>query len=360
MSPDPLDLLQTFVNARGPCGDEAEVRALCRQRLAPLVDEVWTDAAGNVIGKLAGAGPGPAAPAVRVVAHMDELSLIAKRINEDGSLRVERLGGMYPFSFGRGPVDILGDGGILPGVLSFGSLHVTRESPGAHRMIPKEARGLGETPAWEDVRVITRQAPAALAAAGVHAGSRVVVAQSRRGLQVIEDCVAGYFMDDRAPLCAMLHALAQLQRRGTRPARDVYFIASSTEEIGGGPASYTCRLLPGELTLALDVGPVAQEYGIVLSADPVVVYRDAVGVYDKPVSDELVRVGRRLGMQPQCAVLGGYGSDASLAQSRGQAAQAALLCLPVENTHGYEILHRDSIARCGELLAAFLQPGRNS
>lgn len=49
-----FDLLQLLINAKGPCGEEDEVRALCKQHLQPLVDETWTDAAGNLIGKIRG------------------------------------------------------------------------------------------------------------------------------------------------------------------------------------------------------------------------------------------------------------------------------------------------------------------
>ena len=74
----------------------------------------------------------------------------------------------------------------------------------------------------------------------------------------------------------------------------------------------------------------------------------------KKLADHLVRLGEKLGLEPQCAIWSSYGSDASLALSRGQSARAALLCFPVENTHGYEIMHKDSISKCAHLLEAYL------
>ena len=59
------------------------------------------------------------APAIRLMAHMDEISMIVKRINEDGSLRVDPLGGILPGAIGQCPVDILGDQEKFSGVLSF-------------------------------------------------------------------------------------------------------------------------------------------------------------------------------------------------------------------------------------------------
>src|SRR5580704_14601807 len=111
-----MDLLQSLIDARGPCGQEEEVREVCRGALHPLADEIWVDPAGNLIGKIHGK---EATKAIRIMVHMDEISMIVKRINDDGTLRVNPLGGLFPGSFGQGPVDILGDKEILTAVLSF-------------------------------------------------------------------------------------------------------------------------------------------------------------------------------------------------------------------------------------------------
>src|SRR5690242_19510797 len=67
-----LDLLQSLVSARGPCGQEDEVRAVCLKHLT-TADAVWTDPAGNLIGKVEGKDR---SQAIRIFVHMDELSLI--------------------------------------------------------------------------------------------------------------------------------------------------------------------------------------------------------------------------------------------------------------------------------------------
>lgn len=350
-----IDLLQRLVNARGPCGEEDEVRTLCQKELAGVAEDIWIDPAGNLIGKIAGSESLP--DALRIVVHMDELSLIVKRVNEDGSLRVNPLGGIFPFNFGQGPVDIMGDLSTFSGVLSFGCMHTTRESTNINKIIPEENRGQGKAPCWDDVTVITRKSVSELKSAGVHPGTRVVIAQSRRQLHLFQDCVSGYFLDNRAALVVAIAAFKKIKMSSRQPKRDLYFVATCAEEVGGHGASYAARTLPGEITLAIDVGPVAKEYQTVLSPDPIVVYQDAVALYDKKICDHLVHIGETLGLKPQCAIWGSYGSDASLAYSRGQTAKSALLCFPVENTHGYEITHKDSLDRCATLLAAYLLEG---
>lgn len=347
-----LDLLQALIDARGPCGEEDEVRDLCQKEIEGIVDSIWIDPAGNLIGKVE--GETGESGSIRVMVHMDEISLIVKRINEDGSLRVNPLGGIHPFSLGQGPVDVMGDQEVFSGVLSFGCMHTTKETVNVNKMTPEEDQGLGKTPAWDDVTIITRKSPKELENAGVHPGTRVVVAQSKRKIHQFQDCIASYFLDNRAAIFVAISAFKQIKLSGKKPKKDIYFVATCTEEVGAHGASYAARTLPGDITLAIDVGPVAKEYQTVLSPDPIVVYQDAVGLYDKKICDRLVHLGLKLNYKPQCATFGSYGSDASLAYSRGQSAKAVLLCFPVENTHGYEITHKDSLKCCASLLKEYL------
>jgi putative aminopeptidase FrvX len=87
---------------------------------------------------------------------------------------------------------------------------------------------------------------------------------------------------------------------------------------------------------------------------PVVAYADDAVVYDKPVADHLMALGRELGVSPRAAVWESYDSDASQSRSSGQAVRAALLSLPTLSTHGYEVQHRETVGRCARLLAEFL------
>ena len=87
---------------------------------------------------------------------------------------------------------------------------------------------------------------------------------------------------------------------------------------------------------------------------PVVAYADDAVVYDKPVADHLLALGRELGLDPRAAVWESYDSDASQAESSGQAARTALLSLPTLSTHGYEGQHRETVERTARLVAEFL------
>jgi putative aminopeptidase FrvX len=164
-------------------------------------------------------------------------------------------------------------------------------------------------------------------------------------------------MDDRAAVTALLDTARVLRDRAQSPTADVYFVFTTSEEIGGVGGSYASRNLPGDLTLALEVGPTEAEYGTSCSGGPIIAYSDAQCVYDKDVADRLMEIANKLGLSPQAAVLGAFESDASHAKASGLSPRAGLLCLPTLSTHGYEVIARDAIPAMTDVLVEFLLNG---
>lgn len=344
------DLLQELLQTYGPCGQEDAVRDVCRRELTPCVDEAWVDEAGNLVGLIRGTDSD--APAIRVMAHMDELSMLVKRIEPDGTLHMTPLGKMYPGNFGLGPVALLGDRETVNGVLTLGSEHTTQESQRIWETKPDQGDKALD---WLHVYVFTGHTPDELADAGVRPGTRACVDASKRVLvDVGDNYVGSYFMDDRAPVTALLETARRSNQRDKAPRADTYFVFTTNEEIGGVGGSYASRTLPGDLTLALEVGPAEAEYGTTCSGGPIVAYSDAEGVYDKAVADRLLEVATSLGLSPQPAVLGAFESDGSHAKASGVAAKAGLLCLPTLSTHGYEVIARNAIPDMAAALVEFL------
>jgi putative aminopeptidase FrvX len=310
---------------------------------------MWVDPAGNLVGLIHGSDR--AGAATRVLAHMDELSMLVKRVEPDGTLKLTPLGTMYPSNFGLGPVAVLGDTQTLIGVLTLGSEHTTKES---QRIWQTKPDGGDKSMDWPYVYVFIGRTAEELAAAGVRPGTRVCVDRSKRNLVEVGDYLGSYFMDNRAAVTALLQAARMLHDREKRPAGDLYLVFTTNEEIGGVGGSYASRTMPGELTLALEVGPTEAEYSTTVSGGPIVAYSDALCVYDKDVADRLMEIATELGLSPQAAVLGAFESDASHAKANGLSPRAGLLCLPTLSTHGYEVIARAAIPAMAEVLVEFL------
>jgi putative aminopeptidase FrvX len=192
---------------------------------------------------------------------------------------------------------------------------------------------------------------------GIRPGSRVCVHRSKRTLVEFGDYLGCYFMDDRAAITALLQVARRLSQRAERPVGDVYFVFTTNEEIGGVGGAYASRTLPGELTLAVEVGPTEAEYGTTCDGGPIIAYSDAQCVYDKDVADALMAIATEQGLSPQAAVLGAFESDASQSKASGLSPRAGLLCLPTLSTHGYEVITRDAIAAITGVLAEFVRRG---
>ena len=343
-------LLESLLLARGPGGQEEEVRAVCRRELEASCDEVWMDAADNLVGVIRAAGVSretAQSRAIRVMAHQDEIAMVVKRIAEDGRLHVVALGGAFPVNFGMCPVDVMGETDVLPGVLSFGTMHGTSESP-------QSAHILSGNVQWADVHVITRRTQAELVEMGVRPGSRVVLSQHWRRPFRVNDAIAAHFLDDRAPVVAALRAAEQLAQRKSDLKQDVYVVLTTNEEETNSGAQYAARTLPGDVCIALEVGPIAEEYGTRLCADPIILTGDENGLYTKAISDDLLAAAIRCGYTPQPALMPGFASDASAVLGSGSSPRAGCLAMPTENTHGYELITGDAMQACTRTLVAYL------
>ena len=345
MSPGVRAQLQELVNARGPCGQEDEVAAVCARLLSELGLSYDTDDAGNMIARI-----GPEQPrdeSIRVLLHLDEISFMIKRVLADGTVKLTALGSFSAGFLGQIPVEILGHGGIVPGVLSLGSWHTGEETADVWHA----KHGNYDLNQYE---VITGMDGETLIDAGVRPGCRVVVARQHRMLWETGDLIAGFALDNRAPIAAAFEAI-RLLLQTDGPGVPVYLVFTREEELGAGTAGFATARLPGALAIAIDVAPVsANEYANQVDQYPTIGYKDDWAVYDKGVADALVQRALRLEMLPGIGIFENYTSDASAAKRLGGAAQAALIGVPMENTHGYEIIHSDAVENTARLLASFL------
>ncbi|WP_238938661.1 M42 family peptidase [Pseudomonas typographi] len=337
--------------AQGLGSEEGSVRQLCQGYLGKWCDDVWADQAGNLVGVLRAPATGGATQrpeAILVMAHLDEVAMSVKRVEADGTLKVIALGGVNPVNFGMCPVDILGAQATLPGVLSFGTMHATAESPQGADVQRGDVT-------WGDVHMVTRRSAPELKAAGVRPGTRVVLSRHWRKPIELADALAAHFMDDRAPLLATLRAAEALAGERGALRQDVYFAFSTREEESNAGALFAARHLPCSTAIAIEVGPVAAEYGTRLEVNPIIVAADEKGPYSRSVTDALIGAGERSGYTPQVALLVDFASDASAILASGVIGRAGCLAIPTENTHGFEIVLRDGISACAQVLATYLR-----
>ncbi|BDI31690.1 peptidase M42 [Capsulimonas corticalis] len=345
--PNTLDLIRELIAIPGPPGQESAVATAVAAHAESLGCAHATDARGNLIIAAPGAGAVPEKARVVVMAHLDEIALMVERIEPDGLLRVVSLGGLLPWKLGEGPVEILASSGEITGVLGFGSIHTNSpESPTV------KARDSALT--WDAARVFTGLSVTELKARGVRPGTRVVLGRARRTVTEMGDFIAAPFLDDRADVAALLLALEIVKSEGLN-LPGVVFAATSAEEVGGHGALYMLRNLQPEVGIALEIGPRVPESRFTLDDQPTVWVHD--GYCDTLASDLDLIAGaaEAAKLTPHWQALSRGGSDASCAGSHGLVARPITLAFAAENSHGYEITHKDSVTNLARLLVEVLR-----
>jgi len=229
---DLIDLMLT----PGLSGHEERVAALIRARLAAEGLTSRVDRMGNVIATFEG---DPEAPSVMLFTHMDQLGFFVRRIEADGLVRVERMGGVSERAMAAQAVTLcVGEGRDVPGIIMNKAHHATT---------PEEKYKVLTAP---QITIDTGHgSKAALEAAGVQIGTPVVYRP-----QVIEldgDRIAGTSVDDRAGCAVLLEIARGLALRMDGPT--VHLVFSVQEEFNLRGALVAAQTLTPDIALQIDL-----------------------------------------------------------------------------------------------------------
>jgi putative aminopeptidase FrvX len=320
-----LRLLADLLAVPSPSGREESMAGIVRRELDTLGFTHETDGAGSVLVRLDGRSPD--APLCCYASHMDEIGVVVTAVEPDGSLRVNRTGGLMPWKIGEGPVEILGDHESIIGVLSMGSTH----GAGADK----------NRITWENVRLLTGLSPAQLKAAGVRPGSTGVPTRERRGPVLFGDesdpLVAAWTFDDRAGVALLLRLLARIKDEGIRPYHPTLIAFTASEEVGGQGAKNVVRREQPQTFIAVDGAPIPPGTPLKLDGRPAIWSKDRVAHYDQRLVRAFCQAAQEAGTECQPVVYDGAASDASLVYYAGLAERVACFGHVRENSHGYEV-----------------------
>jgi putative aminopeptidase len=345
------ELLTELMLIPGLSGYEERVAGAVRGHLDRMGLAHRTDRLGNVTCTLPG---DPAAPSVMVFTHMDQLGFIVRKIEADGLIRLERLGGVPDRALPAQAVVLCTPQGDLPGVIANKSHHATDPAE-KFRVVPYAEL-------YVDAGFSSREKALA---AGVNIGTPVVYMP--RVVPLAGNRLAGTSIDDRAG-CAVLLALAD-RLRGVRGLPTIHLVWSVQEEFnlrGVLPAATAAApdiALQIDLILATDTPDMATRGDVTLGGGPAMsLYsfhgRGTLnGVIPHPALVRLMEDSAAATNTPlQRSAHTGALTDLSYIQFMGAEGVACLdVGFPLRYTHSaLEVVDLTDLSRLSDLLAQAL------
>ena len=220
----------------GLSGHEGRVRRYLARQLADLGLKTRTDRLGNLIATLDGdAG----APSVMLFTHMDQLGFVVRKIEADGLIRIERLGGVPERALPSQAVLIcVGEGRDRVGVIANKSHHATTPDE-KYRVVPYADLYIDAGFASRDEAL----------AAGVDIGTPIVYRPQVMALS--DNRIAGTSVDDRAGCAVIVEVARALLKQRKRPT--MHFVFSVQEEFNLRGAVTAAQALQPDIAIQLDL-----------------------------------------------------------------------------------------------------------
>ena len=226
--------LKRLVNAYGVSGDEFGVAQIAADILRPYVDRVEIDKFGNVTGyKSCGK---PRAKKLMLDAHIDQIGFLVTDITKEGFLRFMGMGVDQRMLLGSELMVLPKGQEPIYGIVSCLPPHV--QNGDYSKAIPIDEMYLDVGMSYEQV------------SQKVKVGDYMAFAND--AIDLLNGCVCGKSMDDRACFMTIIHALDLL--KDSDFGCDLIIVGSTKEEVGGHGARTRAYYDRPDYAIAIDVG----------------------------------------------------------------------------------------------------------
>lgn len=335
-----MELLKKLSQTPGISGREERIRALIKEELEKLADEVKVDAIGNVIAFKKGKSGGKK---VMISGHMDEIGFIVSQI-EGGFLRLSPVGGLDPRNLVAQRV-------VVHGRKDLRGIMMPAIKP-VHIMTAEEAKApLKISDLYVDLG-LTQEETEKL----VRIGDPVTI--DREFIEFGAN-VSGKAMDDRAGVWVMIEALRQVKEHEV----DIYAVASVQEEVGlrGATAgAYGIRPDIGvalDVTLAVDGPGSSKQYQVTaLGEGAAIKIMDSASISNYKLVDFMRSLAEENQIKYQMEILPRGGTDAGAIERVQTGCPVITLSVPTRHVHSnVETINIEDIKNTAALLAKFLE-----
>ncbi len=331
-------LLKRISETPGAPGFETQIRNLIKGEIEGLVDEMYIDTMGSLIGVRKGREP----KRVMVAAHMDEISFIVTHIDDEGFIRFHPLGGFDPKTLTAQRVIVHGREDIL-GVMG---------SKPVHLMTAEEKN---KNPQLKDYFIDTGRSVAQVKEL-VDIGDPIT---RDRELIMMGECINGKSLDNRVSVYILIEVLKAL--KGKSLPYDFYAVFTVQEEVGLRGAFNAAGHIDPDFGIGLDVTiafdtPGAMPYEVVtkLGKGTAIKIYDGSIICDTRMTSYMKSTATKHAIPYQLEILPAGGTDTGAIQRQGtKGSIAGAISIPLRHVHqSIEMAHVQDIMSSIDLLTA--------
>ncbi len=337
-----MELMRELCLASGVSGGEDEVAEIIERELKDVADNIERDVMGNIIVTKKGSKK---APKIMLDAHMDEIGLMVKYIDDNGYILFSKIGGINDQMLMNQTVTIHSSvGEDVIGVIGSKPPHVTK---------PEERnKVVNYDSMFIDIGAKDKEDAEKMVRVGDLMTFNSLFAEYPNNM------VMGKAIDNRAGCYVLIEVLKRVDADVT-----VYGVGTVQEEVGLKGAKTAAFKLNPDYALALDVtlsgdhpGIKPEEAPVVMGKGPALIISDASGrgILTQPaVRDLLIKAGEENDIDYQLEVSDGGTTDGTAIHLTREGIPTGVISVPTRYIHTpVSICSMDDIESTIELIVA--------
>jgi putative aminopeptidase FrvX len=274
-------------------------------------------------------------------AHVDTLGAMIRSINADGTIKFSVIGGpLLPTYDGEYCYVITRDNKIFSGTF-------LSNSPAAH--VHKDARTLARSEENMHIRLDEKvKSKSDVQALGINAGDFIVL--DPKTVITESGFIKSRFLDDKISVAILFSLIDEILDKSIVLKNNLKIIISTYEEEGHGASA----IPQVDELIAVDMGCIGEDLSCT-EYDVSICAKDSFSPYDFDITNKLIALAKKEGLQYAVDIYPYYGSDVSAALKGGNSIRGGLIGPGVSASHGMERTHVDAVNNTLKLLLAYIQ-----
>lgn len=347
MTLDPtLTMLKELTDANAISGHEKEARDVMEKYIKPYADEVYTDNLGSLIAKKTGTENGPK---IMVAGHLDEIGFMVTRIDKNGFLYFQTIGGWWNQVMLAQRVTVMTKKGNITGVIGSKPPHILTPE---QRKKPVEIKDM-----FIDIGATSKEEAESF---GVRPGDSVVPYFEFTQMKN-EKMLLAKAWDNRIGCAIAIEVLKQLQNENH--PNTVYGVGTIQEEVGLRGARTSAHLIKPDIAFGVDVGIAGDTPGISdkdadskLGEGPQIILYDASMISHKGLRDFVVETAEEKNIPFQYASMAGGGTDSGAIHISHDGVPSLSITIATRYIHSHAaMLHRDDFENAVKLIVEVIK-----